>query len=115
MSDAPVLGRINLVEDLAVAGDFEKKHTPHIQVERTGAKTIVTIVVGHEVAHPNQPDHFIAWIELYANDAPIARFDLSPVVTEPVVSVVISAEEGTVLKAVEHCNLHGLWAAELTL
>ena len=32
MSDAPILGPINLVTDLETASDFEKKHTPHIEV-----------------------------------------------------------------------------------
>lgn len=115
MSDAPVLGPVNHVADLALASDFEKKHTPHIDIERSGDKAVVTVTVGHEVPHPNQPDHFIAWIELYIDEAPVARFDLSPVATDPVVSVVVTAEDGAVLKAIEHCNLHGLWAAEVVL
>lgn len=115
MSDAPILGTINQVTDLSATGDFEKKHTPHIEVERSGGKTIITVTVGHEVPHPNQPDHYIAWIELYAGSAGIARFDLSPVATDPVVSVIVSADAGTVLRAIEHCNLHGLWAAEVVL
>jgi superoxide reductase len=115
MSDAPILGPVNMVTDLEAATDFEKKHTPHIDIDQAGDTYHVTVTVGHEVSHPNQPDHFIDWIELYIGDAPIARFDLSPVVTSPVVSVAVDAEAGTVIRAVEHCNLHGLWAAEITL
>lgn len=115
MSDAPILGPINHVTDLSAAGDFEKKHTPHIEVVNAAGKAIVTVTVGHAVPHPNQPDHFIAWIELYADGASIARFDLSPVATDPTVSVAVNADPGTVLRAVEHCNLHGLWAAETVL
>lgn len=115
MSDAPILSAINLVTDLDAVTDFERKHTPHIAVESVDAKLRVTISVGHYVAHPNQPDHFIDWIELYAGDAPIARFDLSPVATDPVVCVVVAVDPGTVLRAVEHCNLHGLWAAEVAV
>lgn len=115
MPDAPALGPINLVDDLASAGDFEKKHTPHIDARRDGERVTVTITVGHEVPHPNQPDHFISWIELSVGDAPVARFDLSPVVTDPLVSVVLHAEPGTPVRALSHCNLHGLWAAEAVL
>ena len=115
MSDAPILGPVNLVADLDAAGDFEKKHTPHIDIDEVDGAYAVTITVGYDVPHPNQPDHFIAWIELLADGAPIARFDLSPVATTPVVSVEVALEPGTVLRAVEHCNLHGLWAAEVTL
>jgi len=115
MSDAPILGPVNMVADLEAASDFEKKHTPHIDIDRAGELYHVTVTVGYEVPHPNQPDHFIDWIELFIGDAPIARFDLSPVVTSPVVSVAIDADSGTIVRAVEHCNLHGLWAAETAL
>ena len=112
MSDAPILSQVNLVSDVEQAKDFERKHTPYIQTQAVDGGTKITIIVGHYVAHPNQPDHFIDWIELYAGDAPIARFDLSPIATIPAVSVVVNVNAGTTLRAVEHCNMHGLWAAE---
>lgn len=115
MSDAPILNGVNKVADLAAAGDFEKKHTPHIDLEPVDGGTLVTITVGWDVTHPNGPDHYITWIELLANGGPIARFELSPVATAPTVSVVVNADPGTVLTAIEHCNLHGLWAADVTL
>lgn len=115
MADAPILGPVNHVADLSAAGDFEKKHTPHIEIKHAEGATVVEITVGWDVPHPNQPDHYIAWIDLAADGAPIARFDLSPVVTTPVVSLAVDLPAGTVLRAVEHCNLHGLWAAEVTL
>ncbi|MCE5203659.1 MAG: desulfoferrodoxin family protein [Coriobacteriales bacterium] len=115
MSDAPILAPVNLVADLDAAGDFEKKHTPHIDLDTAGDTLVVTVTVGWDVPHPNQPDHYITWIELLANDAPVARFDLSPVATAPTVSVKTALDAGTVLRAVAHCNLHGLWAAEVTV
>lgn len=115
MSDAPILGPLNLVADLATAGDFEKKHTPHIEADETDGGLLVTVTVGWGVPHPNQPDHYITWIELLAGEASIARFDLSPVATAPVVSVIVNVDPGTVLRAIEHCNLHGLWAADITV
>jgi len=115
MPDAPILSPINLVTDLETASDFEKKHTPHIKVQHAGESAVVTVSVGHEVPHPNLPDHSITWIELAIGDAPIARFDLSPVVTDPVVSIMVNAPSGTSVRALAHCNLHGLWAAEATL
>ncbi len=100
MPDAPVLGPINQIADRASAGDFEKKHTPYIEVERHEDGTLTaTVTVGWDVPHPNQPDHYITWIELFAGDAPIARFDLSPAVTDPVVSVAVDLEPGTKLTA----------------
>lgn len=115
MSDAPVLGPVNMVEDLDAVTDFERKHTPYIETTEVEGGLEVTVKVGHYVGHPNAADHFIAWIELYAGDASIARFDLSPMATAPQVSVVVNVDPGTKLVAVEHCNLHGLWAAELVV
>ncbi len=113
MSDAPILGELNHVTDLDGASDFERKHTPYLSAERDGEKVRVSVKVGHYVSHPNQPDHFIQWIDLYAGDAAIARFDLTPVAVDPDVSIVVALDAGTTLRAVEHCNLHGLWVAEI--
>jgi superoxide reductase len=112
MAEAPA---VSVVSDFAAASDYEKKHTPFITLEAALDRLIVTVEVGHEVAHPNGPDHYITFIELYANGAPIARLDLSPVVTHPRFSVPVSLDPDTVVRAVEHCNLHGLWAYEVTL
>ena len=115
MSDAPILGSINKVDDIETAGDFERKHTPYISIQDLDGKMKVTVKVGHYVSHPNAADHFISWIELYADAAPIARFDLSPVATDPEVSIIVNLESGTTLRALEYCNMHGLWAAETTV
>lgn len=115
MSDAPILSTLNHVTDLDGADDFAKKHTPHIEIHDHDGTTTITVAVGHYVAHPNQPDHFIQWIEILANGNAIARFDLSPVATSPVVSAVVNLDPGTSVRAVAYCNLHGLWAAETAI
>ena len=115
MGDAPVLGPITLVEDFDAADDFAKKHTPFIDSCGSESGAAVCITVGHEVPHPNQPDHFIDWIELQADGVPIARFDLTPVATAPRVSVAVEVPSGTVLRALESCNLHGVFAYEVTV
>ena len=112
MADAPAFV---MVKDFAGSDDFTKKHTPFITVEPAGAARLVKVEVGHEVAHPNGVDHYITMIELYAGMTPIARFDLSPAVTAPTVSLVVDLPDGTVLRAIEHCNLHGWWAYEVEL
>lgn len=115
MSDAMILGGVNHITDLDAADDFQKKHTPYVQVEQVDGATRITVRVGHYVAHPNQPDHYIQWIELQANGATLVRFDLSPVAVNPDVSAVLVLDPGTVVRAVEFCNLHGLWASEVTV
>ena len=112
MADAPAF---TMVKDFAASDDFTKKHTPWITTEPAGDATMVKIEVGHEVPHPNGTDHYITFIELYAGMTPIARFDLSPAVVSPMVGVIVNLPTGTVLRAIEHCNLHGWWAYEVKL
>lgn len=114
MTDLPILDPITLVSDFQQAEDFDKKHTPFIEFcGGEHGKTAVCITVGTAVPHPNEPGHYITWIELQANGTPIARFDLSPGATSPKVSVEIAVEAGTTLRALEHCNLHGVFAYEV--
>jgi len=112
MADAPLF---TLVADFAAANDFEKKHTPFITLAPHGDGVLVNVEVGHEVPHPNGTDHYITFIELYAGMVPIARVELSPVVTSPKFCVPVDLPAGTVLRAIEHCNLHGWFAYEVTL
>jgi superoxide reductase len=110
MSDAPILNPITVVDDYAGSDDFVKKHTPLIEVTDAGDKKLVTVTVGKDVPHPNLPEHYISWIGLMAGGNPIARFDLSPVATDPVASVVVAVDPGTELVALEYCNIHGLFS-----
>jgi superoxide reductase len=102
----------NRVTDFEGADDFTKKHTPYVTSERMGDKVLVTVEVGHEVPHPNQLDHFIMYVELYASMAPIARFDFTPGVSDPKVTIQLSLPPDTQLTAIEQCNLHGVWVYE---
>ena len=81
-----------------------EKHIPVISVEGN----IVTVKVG-EVAHPMLEAHYIEWIMIQTNfgnqrkvlkpgDEPVARFAL--------------LEGEKVLRALEYCNLHGLYATK---
>ncbi|MDA3935293.1 MAG: desulfoferrodoxin family protein [Actinomycetota bacterium] len=115
MSDAPVLGGVNLVADLDAVTDFERKHTPYITSEPADGRTRISVKVGHYVSHPNAADHHIEWVTLYVGDAPIAHFDFAAVVAYPEVSIVVDLEPGTIVRAVESCNTHGLWAAEMAM
>lgn len=116
MADAMILSGLNHITDLDAASDFEKKHTPYVTTEKleSGA-TKVSAKVGHYVAHPNESDHFIEWIEYQVDSATIARFNLSPVAVNPEVSAVVALDPGTTIRVVEFCNLHGLWATDIAV
>jgi superoxide reductase len=100
------------VADFEGADDFTKKHTPYITSQRDGDTVVITVEVGHEVAHPNTLDHFIMYIEVYASMVPIARFQFTPTVTWPKVSFSATLPPDTQVMAIEHCNLHGVWVYE---
>lgn len=115
MSDAPIMNPVSEIADIESAGDFEKKHTPHVTLTSVDGVTVLSVKLGHWVAHPNTADHSFQWIEVFANDAPIARFDIAAVVTSPDISMVVSLDSGTQVRVVAFCNLHGLWARSVTV
>lgn len=112
MTEAPT---ITLVTDFEAVDDFQKKHTPFITLSTADDGVVVNVEVGHQVPHPNGGDHYITWIDLFANGSPIAHLDLSPEIMLPRFSLLLQLPTGTVIRALEHCNLHGLWAYEVTL
>ena len=81
-----------------------EKHIPVVSVENG----VATVKVG-EVIHPMLDAHYIEWIMIQTNfgnqrkvlkpgDEPVARFAL------------LEGEE--VLRALEYCNLHGLYSTK---
>ena len=99
-------------KDPTNATDFEKKHTPVIRTPDTVKKGEVfsaIVEVGKIVTHPNEPGHFIQWVELYSGDTFLGRAELTPVLTDPVVTFAVRLDHIHPLKAVARCNLHGVW------
>jgi desulfoferrodoxin-like iron-binding protein len=112
MNESPILGGVHTVENLDTADDFSKKHVPFVSFERAGDVVTLTVEVGHYVAHPNLPDHWIELIEIVANGAPIATYYFAAGVVAPKVTAVAALDPGTKVVVFERCNLHGLWSAE---
>ena len=113
--EADQLCGVNTAKDPANATDFEKKHTPVIKAPDTvkaGEFFDVTVEVGKVVSHPNEPGHFIQWIELYSGHTFIARADLTPVMSDAVVTIPVRLEHVHPLRAIARCNLHGAWMGE---
>jgi desulfoferrodoxin-like iron-binding protein len=114
MNESPVLGGVHSVEDIGTADDFSKKHVPYVAVSRDGDKVTITVEVGHYVAHPNLPDHWIEYVEILANGAPIMTVDFAAGVVAPSVVANAMLDPGTKITVYERCNLHGVWVAEAT-
>ncbi len=108
-----ILCGVNEPKDKTNPVDLEKKHLPVIIAPDKVKKDElfnVTIEVGKLLTHPNEPGHFIEWIELYCGDTFLMRASLSGGASAPKVSlpVKLSHAHGP-LKAWAKCNLHGLW------
>lgn len=106
---------VNAVKDPQNMTDLEKKHVPVIEAPESvkkGEPFVVTVEVGHYMAHPNTMGHFIQWIELYSGDTFLARAELVPEFSSPKVTFPVMLKHGHPLIAIERCNLHGQWASE---
>ena len=108
-----ILCGINEPKNPAELTDLEKKHTPVIEAPGTVKKDEcfeVTIEAGKLLAHPNEPGHFIEWMELYCGDTFLFRINLTATASCPQATVTISLTHAHgPLKARIKCNLHGLW------
>ena len=98
---------------------LEKKHLPVIEAPdevKPGECFEVTVEVGKLLAHPNEHNHFIQFVDLYADDTFLARADFTAVRTCPRVTFCVSVPEtADELRAYEHCNMHGTWVARRPL
>ncbi len=99
-------------EDVDEMTALEKKHAVIIdapdEVEENEPFE-VEVRVGEYKEHPNEPGHFIEWMELYSGDTFLARLDLTPEKSHYVMKTTVKLDHAHPLKAWAKCNLHGLW------
>lgn len=107
--------QVNTPKDPASPTDLEKMHLPVISVPanlKAGETFEVTVEVGKLLAHPNEPSHFIEWIDLYANYVFLDRISLSAATTQPTLKIPVTLPhdiKNLTLRAFERCNMHGVW------
>ncbi len=95
--------------------DAEKKHHVDVDVlsfdeEKQLAR--VRVEVGKYLKHPNEPSHFIQWIELCVDDTPAVRVDFTASLAHPSVEVLVHATPSSTIFAKARCNLHGTWMSK---
>jgi superoxide reductase len=110
-----ILCGVNLPKDAKNLSDLEKKHLPVIEalnkVSQNETFEVAVHVGGVDgIEHPNEPAHFIEWVELYSGDTFLGRCHYSGGSSYPVArfKIKLSHAHGP-LKAWARCNLHGLW------
>ena len=111
--DQDILCGVNLPKDRTNMTDLEKKHLPVINAPAKTKKDEVfevKVEVGSLLAHPNEPGHFIEWIELYSGDTFLGKAHYSGGISYPVAvfKIKLNHAHGP-LKTWAKCNLHGLW------
>ncbi len=103
-------------KDPAKMDKGELKHTPQIILREKDAKgyTFVEIVVGQGgIIHPSTPDHWIDYIELYADGKLVGKSILEPEISRGVAVFALKLEGVKELKSKAGCNLHGIWTSTL--
>lgn len=107
---------VNEVRDPGNLTDLERKHIPAIRAPAAVARMHpfdVTVEVGAELGHPGERLHFIEFIDLYADEALLARVSLTAAAALPSVTLrVVLARPAKRLRALARCNVHGVWAGE---
>ncbi|MCM8796494.1 MAG: desulfoferrodoxin [Candidatus Omnitrophica bacterium] len=108
-----ILCGVRTARDLNTLSELEQKHLPVISApEKVKRDEVfeVTVETGKLRVHPNEPGHFIEWIELYSGDTFLFRANLSGSLSLPKVSIPVKLSHAHgPLKAWAKCNLHGLW------
>ncbi len=124
-----------MMEDLYQKDDWKtEKHVPVIEVEDKGDEMKVKASVGRkDIAHPNETEHHIRWIELYfkpegenypyllgrynfsSHGESVKGPDTSTVYSVPEIECVIKTEKPGTIIANSYCNIHGLWSNEKKL
>lgn len=91
---------------------LEKKHAVIIEAPDSVEKNEpfeVEVKVGEYKEHPNEPGHFIEWLELYSGETFLTRMELSPARSHYLMKATVKLDHGHPLIAWAKCNLHGLW------
>jgi desulfoferrodoxin-like iron-binding protein len=105
-------------KDPAKMDKGELKHSPLVTIKEKNAKgyTLIEITVGQGgIIHPSTPDHWIDFIELYADDKLVGKSIMEPEISSGAASFLVKLDNVKVLKAKAGCNLHGIWTTTVTL
>ncbi|MGB5931941.1 MAG: class II SORL domain-containing protein [Anaerolineae bacterium] len=97
-----------------VMTDMARKHLTVIDIPKrieAGKPFCARVKVGgiDGVEHPDLLGHYIHWLELWADERLLARADFYPAVSQPEVTFTVILEGPATLRALEFCNLHGIW------
>ena len=96
-----------------------KKHVPIIEapdIVKVNESFTIRIKIGgiDGVEHPNTLSHWINWVTLYAGERLISRVEFGSELSDKyVITIKVTLDESTTLRAQEFCNLHGVWEGKI--
>jgi superoxide reductase len=105
-------------ENPAKLSKSELKHSPQMELKARDEKgyTTVEITVGQRgIIHPSTPDHWIDFIELYADGKLVGKSTLEAEISRGMALFAVKLDGVKTLKAKSGCNLYGIWTSEKAL
>jgi superoxide reductase len=88
---------------------LEAHHVPKIEPGKPGVKAGEDLPVAIKIEHPMKPEHHIVHIEVFMDDKKVGTYTLTPEVTKPEITVVLTPQKSFELVVQDLCNIHGLW------
>ena len=113
-----IAGVTAVVAAVGAEAKMLEEHMNRLEMKPKDAKgyTLVEITIGQGgIIHPSTPDHWIDFIELYADDKLVGKNMLEPEISRGATSFAVKLDGVKVLKARSGCNLHGIWTTTVTL
>ena len=117
--------KINKYEDISqidkeAKKDYIDRHSAFVHCEDSatkGEKFKVKVKVGDEYAHPDDFDHYIAYVQLWNGETFLAQANfeagtLGSVVGQVEVDFHIVPTKKMKLTAMAYCTKHGLWQSD---
>ncbi len=117
--------KINTYQDISeidreAKRDYIDRHSAFIHCEGSaskGEKFKVKIKVGDEYLHPDDNDHYIAWVQLWDGEMNLAQANfkagaLGNIPSQLEVDFYIVPSKRMKLTATAFCTKHGLWKSD---
>ena len=118
--------KINRYQDISqidreAKKDYIDRHSPFIHCEDTakaGEKFKVKVKVGNEYSHPDDFDHYIAYVQLWDGERLLGQATFTPGTlgnekSQVEVDFYIIPKKNLKLTAMAYCTKHGLWESEV--
>lgn len=113
-----IVNRMDMkIENIENPTELELKHTPEIKIGNTDelSYTDVIITVGTGILHPSTEEHWIDFIELFADENLVGKIEFEAGKALSYSVFKIKTDGIKKIKAIIGCNLHGIWHSELKL